>query len=75
MNKKRKKLRKIVQSSLNDLLDRLRTLKDPDDRYHIFLERGEWVFFPLNEIEEDILYVPNFDDDVSNDLRPTQNSL
>ena len=60
-NKKRKKLKKTINTTVVDVLEKMKTL-NKEDRYHLFMERGEWIFNYQDEIEEDILMCPNFEE-------------
>ena len=38
---------------------RMKTL-NPQERFHLLCEMGEWMYNPLSEEIEDVLMVPNF---------------
>ena len=57
MSKKKKKLKKTINTVINHSLERMKTLK-PEDRFHLFLEIGEWIFNDLDIDDE--LKVPQF---------------
>ena len=33
---------------------------NPEDRFHLLCEMGEWMYNPLSEEIDDVLMVPNF---------------
>ena len=39
--------------------ERMKTL-NPQERFHLLCEMGEWMYNPLSEEIEDVLMVPNF---------------
>ena len=57
MSKKKKKLKKTINTAVCHSLERMKTLK-PEDRFHLFVEVGEWIFNDLNIDDE--LMVPQF---------------
>ena len=61
MSKKKKKLKKVINSAVVDALEKMKTLK-AEDRFQLLLEMGEWIYTPI-DLEEELL-VPNFDKEV-----------
>ena len=57
MSKKKKKLKKTINTAVYHSLERMKTLK-PEDRFHLFVEVGEWIFNDLDIDDE--LMVPQF---------------
>ena len=57
MSKKKNKLKKTINTVISHSLERMKTLK-PEDRFHLFLEIGEWIFNDLDIDDE--LMVPQF---------------
>ena len=41
--------------------ERMKTL-NPQERFHLLCEMGEWMYNPLSEEIEDVLMVPDFGD-------------
>ena len=62
MNKKQKKLIKVMDECVVNACERMKTLK-PEDRFHLLLEMGDWMYNPLSEEIEDVLMVPNFEEE------------
>ena len=42
--------------------ERMKTL-NPQERFHLLREIGEWMYKPLSEEIEDVLMVPNFEEE------------
>ena len=40
--------------------ERMKTL-NPEDRFHLLLEMGEWMYNPISEEIDEVLIVPDFD--------------
>ena len=57
MSKKKKTLKKTINTVVSHSLERMKTLK-PEDRFHLFLEIGECIFNDLDIDDE--LVVPQF---------------
>ena len=53
MSKKKKKLKKTINTVISHSLERMKTLK-PEDRFHLFLEIGEWIFNDL-DIDDELM--------------------
>ena len=47
----------LINSSVNDALERMKTL-EPEDRYHLLVEWGEHLFCPI--ADDEVLMVPQF---------------
>ena len=45
--KKKKQLKKTINNVVIYSLERMKVLR-PDDRFHLFLEIGEWIFNDIN---------------------------
>ena len=43
--------------------EQMKTL-NAEDRFHLLLEMGEWMYNPLSEEIDDVLIVPNFEKEV-----------
>ena len=56
---KKKKLMKVMDSCVVNACEQMKTL-NPQDRFHLLLEMGEWMYNPLSEEIDDVLMVPNF---------------
>ena len=41
--------------------EQMKTLNS-QDRFHLLLEMGEWMYNPISEEMEDVLIVPNFEE-------------
>ena len=49
------RIREVINISVSDMLERMKTLS-PEERYHLLLEVGEWIF---NEFDiDDELIIP-----------------
>ena len=57
---KKKKLKKAMNSCVVNACEQMKTL-NPQDRFHLLLEMGEWMYNDLSEEMEDVLMVPNFE--------------
>ena len=40
--------------------EQMKTL-NPEDRFHLLLEMGEWIYNPISEEIDEVLMVPNFE--------------
>ena len=40
--------------------EQMKTL-NPEDRFHLLLEMGEWMYNPISEEIDEVLMVPNFE--------------
>ena len=63
MNKKKKALIQAMDSCVVNACEQMKTL-NPEDRFHLLLEMGEWMYNNLSEEVEDVLMVPNFEKEV-----------
>ena len=59
---KKKKLMKAMDSCVVNACEQMKTLY-PQDRFHLLLEMGEWMYNPLSEEIDDVLMVPNFEEE------------
>ena len=57
---KKKELMEAMDECVVNACEQMKTL-DPQDRFHLLLEMGEWIYNPLTEEIEDVLMVPNFE--------------
>ena len=58
MNEK-KELMEAMDECVVNACERMKTL-NPQERFHLLCEMGEWMYNPLSEEIEDVLMVPNF---------------
>ena len=56
----KKELIQAMDECVVNACERMKTL-NPQDRFHLLLEMGEWIYNPLTEEIEDVLMVPNFE--------------
>ena len=56
----KKELIQAMDECVVNACERMKTL-NPQDRFHLLLEMGEWMYNPLSEEIEDVLMVPNFE--------------
>tara|TARA_Y100001970_G_C14001002_1_gene733383 strand:+ start:781 stop:966 length:186 start_codon:yes stop_codon:yes gene_type:complete len=40
--------------------EQMKTL-NPEDRFHLLLEMGEWIYNPISEEIDEVLIVPDFE--------------
>ena len=59
MNKKQKKLTKVIDECVVNDFERMKTLKT-EDRFHLLLEMGAWMYNHLSEEVDSVLIVPSF---------------
>ena len=55
----KKELIQAMDACVVNACEQMKTL-NPEDRFHLLLEMGEWMYNPLSEEIEDILMVPDF---------------
>ena len=53
------KIMQAMDECVVNACERMKTL-NPQDRYQLLLEMGEWMYNPLSEEIDDVLMVPNF---------------
>ena len=53
------KLMESMDECVVNACEQMKTLNS-QDRFHLLLEMGEWMYNPLSEEIEDVLMVPNF---------------
>ena len=56
---KKKELMEAMDECVVNACEQMKTL-NPEDRFHLLLEMGEWMYNPLSEEIEDVLMVPTF---------------
>ncbi len=59
----KKELIQVMDSCVVNACEQMKTL-NPEDRFHLLLEMGEWMYNNLSEEIEDVLLVPNFEKEV-----------
>ena len=59
----KKELMLAMDSCVVNACEQMKTL-NPEDRFHLLLEMGEWMYNNLSEEIEDVLMVPNFEKEV-----------
>ena len=53
------KIMKAMDECVVNACERMKTL-NPQERFHLLCEMGEWMYNPLSEEIDDVLMVPNF---------------
>ena len=53
-------MRAMVECVVN-ACEQMKTLNS-QDRFHLLVEMGEWMYNPISEEMEDVLMVPNFEE-------------
>jgi len=56
------KIMKAMDECVVNACERMKTL-NPEDRFHLLCEMGEWMYNPLSEEIEEVLMVPNFEEE------------
>ena len=56
------KIMKVMDECVVNACERMKTLSS-EDRFHLLCEMGEWMYNPLSEEIEDVLMVPNFEEE------------
>ncbi len=59
----KKELIQVMDSCVVNACEQMKAL-NPEDRFHLLLEMGEWMYNNLSEEVEDVLMVPNFEKEV-----------
>ena len=57
-----KELIQSMDACVVNACEQMKTL-NPQDRFHLLLEMGEWMYNDLSEEMEDVLMVPNFEEE------------
>tara|TARA_Y100001968_G_scaffold140789_1_gene128787 strand:+ start:220 stop:414 length:195 start_codon:yes stop_codon:yes gene_type:complete len=60
MSKEIKSMKAMDECVLN-ACERMKTL-NPEERFHLLCEMGEWMYNPLSEEIDDVLMVPYFEE-------------
>ena len=60
MSKKRE-IMKAMDECVVNACERMKTL-NPQDRFHLLCEMGEWMYNPLSEKIDYVLMVPDFEE-------------
>ena len=58
MNEK-KELMEAMDECVVNACERMKSL-NPEERFHLLCEMGEWMYNPISEEIEKVLMVPNF---------------
>ena len=61
MNEK-KELMEAMDECVVNACERMKSL-NPEERFHLLCEMGEWMYNPLSEEIEEVLMVPNFEEE------------
>ena len=56
---KKTEIMKAMDECVVNACERMKTL-NPQERFHLLCEMGEWMYTPLSEEIDDVLMVPNF---------------
>ena len=56
------KIMKAMDECVVNACERMKTL-NPEDRFHLLCEMGERMYNPLSEEIEEVLMVPNFEEE------------
>ena len=56
------KIMKAMDECVVNACERMKTLSS-EDRFHLLLEMGDWMYNPLSEEIDDVLMVPNFEEE------------
>ena len=56
---KKTKIMKAMDECVVNACERMKTL-NPQERFDLLREMGEWMYNPISEEIEDVLMVPNF---------------
>ena len=56
---KKTKIMKAMDECVVNACEQMKSL-NPEDRFHLLCEMGEWMYNPLSEEIDDVLMVPNF---------------
>ena len=52
---------KAMDECVVNACERMKNLSS-EDRFHLLLEMGDWMYNPLSEEIDDVLMVPNFEE-------------
>jgi hypothetical protein len=55
------KIMKAMDECVVNACERMKNLSS-EDRFHLLLEMGDWMYNPLSEEIDDVLMVPNFEE-------------
>ena len=55
----RTEIMKAMDECVVNACERMKTL-NPQERFHLLCEMGEWMYNPLSEEIDDVLMVPDF---------------
>ena len=56
------KIMKAMDECVVNACERMKNLSS-EDRFHLLLEMGDWMYNPLSEEIDDVLMVPNFEEE------------
>ena len=52
---------RVMDECVVNACEQMKTLNS-QDRFHLLLEMGEWMYNPISKEMEDVLMVPNFEE-------------
>ena len=55
----RTEIMKAMDECVGNACEQMKSL-NPQERFHLLCEMGEWMYNPLSEEIDDVLMVPNF---------------
>ena len=59
---KKTEIMKAMDECVVNACERMKTL-NPQERFHLLCEMGEWMYNPLSEEIDDVLICPNFEEE------------
>ena len=59
---KKTEIMKAMDECVVNACERMKSL-NPEERFHLLCEMGEWMYNPLSEEIEEVLMVPNFEEE------------
>ena len=57
----KKELVQAMDACVVNACEQMKTL-NPEERFHLLCEMGEWMYNPLSEEIDNVLMVPNFEE-------------
>ena len=57
---KKTEIMKVMDECVVNACEQMKTLNS-QDRFHLLLEMGEWMYNPISEEIDDVLIVPDFE--------------
>ncbi len=58
---KKTEIMKTMDECVVNACEQMKSL-NPEERFHLLCEMGEWMYNPLSEGIDDVLMVPNFEE-------------